>query len=152
MRPISGTLWALRAEFAAVGEPALGGCSDYFALLKALPAKYWTALRRFERNGCFPLAPGANGLGFNPLIIAAILWQSQGLGPFAFAVFAAFGFVLELLIVKEELFPSGEDEIGAAVHTLENLVLELHLRVPPFLHSPQGTGTGVHTFPMESQK
>ena len=135
-----------------IGEPKLGGSGDYFALLKTLPAKHWTPLRGFERNGCFPLAPGANGLGFDPLIIAAILRQSQGLGPFAFAVFAAFGFVLELFIVKEELFASGENKICAAIHALENLVLELHLRVPPFLHSPQGTGTGGHTYPMESQK
>jgi len=107
-------------------EPKLGGSSDYFALLKALPAKHWTTLRGFERYGCFPLAPGADGLGFNTLIVAAILRQPQGLGPFAFAVFAAFGFVLELLIVEEELFPSREDEVGATIHTLENLVLELH--------------------------
>ena len=125
--PFSGTLWALRAEFAACWRTqGLGGSSDYFALLKALPAKHWTTLRGLKRYGCFPLAPGADGLGFNPLIIAAILRQSQGLGPLAFAVFAAFGFVLKLLIVKEELFPGGEDEVGAAVYTLENLVLELH--------------------------
>jgi succinate dehydrogenase/fumarate reductase cytochrome b subunit len=72
------------------------------------------------------LAPGAGRLGFNSLVIAAILRQAQRLSAFAFAVFAAFGFVLELFIVKKELFASGEDKIGAAVYTLENLVLELH--------------------------
>lgn len=104
----------------------LGRSGSHFALLKALPAKHWTSLRRLERHGGFPLASGTDCLGFNSLIIAAILWQSQGLGPFAFAVFAAFGFVLELFIVKEELFASSEDEVGAAVYTLKNLVLELH--------------------------
>ena len=64
------------------------------------------------------------------MVIAAILWQSQGLGPFAFAVFAAFGFVLELFIVKEELFASGENKVCAAIHALENLVLELHESAP----------------------
>jgi hypothetical protein len=48
------------------------------------------------------------------------------LGALALAAFTAFRFVLELLIVEEELFPSGEDEIGATIYTLENLVLELH--------------------------
>ena len=110
----------------ASGERTLGRSGGHFALLEALPAKHWTSLRRLERHGGFPLAPGADRFGFNSLVVAAILWQSQGLGPFAFAVFAAFGFVLELFIVKEELFASGEDEIGAAVHALENLVLELH--------------------------
>jgi hypothetical protein len=104
----------------------LGRSGSHFALLKALPAKHWTSLRRLERHGGFPLAPGADRFGFNSLVIAAILWQSQGLGPFAFAVFAAFWFVLELFIVKEELFASSEDEVGATVYTLENLVLELH--------------------------
>ena len=110
----------------ASGERTLGRSGGHFALLKALSAKHWTSLRRLERHGGFPLAPGADRFGFNSLVVAAILWQSQGLGPFAFTVFAAFGFVLELFIVKEELFASGEDEIGAAVHALENLVLELH--------------------------
>jgi hypothetical protein len=64
------------------------------------------------------------------LVVAAILRQSQCLGAFTLAVLAAFGFVLELFIVEEELFTSGENEVGAAVHTLENLVLEVHLRVP----------------------
>jgi hypothetical protein len=40
--------------------------------------------------------------------------------------------------VEEELFTSGENEVGAAVHTLENFVLEIHLRVSPFLHSRPG--------------
>jgi hypothetical protein len=31
-----------------------------------------------------------------------------------------------LLVVKEELFPGGENEIAAAVNTLQNPVLEFH--------------------------
>jgi len=95
-------------------------------LLEALAAKHRTSLRRLEGHGGLPLAARADGLCFHPLIIAAVLRKSQRLGAFAFAVLAAFGFVLELFIVEEELFTSGKYEIGAAVHALEYLVLELH--------------------------
>jgi hypothetical protein len=37
--------------------------------------------------------------------------------PLAFAVFAPFWFVLELFVVEEQLFASGEDELASAVHT-----------------------------------
>jgi hypothetical protein len=83
-------------------------------------------LRGLERHSGFPLASGTYGLGFHALVVTAILRQSQCLGPFALAVLASFGFVLELFVVEEELFTSGEHEVSAAIHTLENLVLELH--------------------------
>ena len=110
----------------------LGGSSARLALLEAFPAKNRTALRRLERHGSFPLASGADGLGFHSLVVAAILRQSQCLGAFAFAVFAAFRFVFELFIVEEELFASGENKVSATIYTLENFVLEVHLRVPPY--------------------
>jgi hypothetical protein len=46
--------------------------------------------------------------------------------PFLLAYLAAFRLVLELLIVKEKLFPGGEDEITPAVDTLQYLVLKFH--------------------------
>jgi hypothetical protein len=39
---------------------------------------------------------------------------------------ATLGLILELLIVKEELFPGGEDELGPTVDTLQYLVLKFH--------------------------
>jgi hypothetical protein len=110
----------------------LCGSSARFALLEAFPAKYRTALCWLERHGSFPLAAGADGLGFHSLIVAAILRQSQCLGAFTLAVFAAFGFVFELFVVEEELFTSGENKVGATIYTLENFILEVHLRVPPY--------------------
>ena len=83
-------------------------------------------MRGLERYRSFPLASRANGFRFHSLVVATGLRQSKRLGALSFAVFAAFGFVLELFIVEEKLFTSGEHEVGAAVHTLENLVLELH--------------------------
>ena len=96
------------------------------ALLETLPAIHGAALRRLERYSSLTLAAGANRLGFDPLVIAPALRQTKRLGALALAAFTAFRFVLELLIVEEELFPSGEDEVGATIYTLENLVLELH--------------------------
>lgn len=100
------------------GEIFLGCGCGCFALLEAFAAKHRTALRWLERDGCFPLAAGADGLGFHSLVVAAILRQSQCLGAFTLAVFAAFRFILELFIVEEELFTSGENEVGATIYTL----------------------------------
>jgi hypothetical protein len=46
--------------------------------------------------------------------------------PLGLASFATLGFVLELLIVKEKLFPGGENKITPTVDTLQHLVLKLH--------------------------
>jgi hypothetical protein len=107
-------------------EGSLGGSSLSLALLEALAAIYGAALRRLERDGGLALAAGANSLSFDPLIIAPALRQTKRLGALAFAAFTAFRFVLKLLVVEEELFPGSEDEIGATIYTLENLILELH--------------------------
>ena len=96
------------------------------ALLETLPAIHGAPLRGFEGNSSLTLASRADCLGFNSLVIAPALRQTKRLGALALAAFTAFRFVLELLIVEEELFPSGEDEVGATIYTLENLVLELH--------------------------
>src|ERR1022692_3681651 len=60
--------------------------------------------------------------------------------PFALAVLAAFGFVLELLLMKEELFPGCEHEIRATIDTFQNLVLEFHWKRRS--HSPSLRSTG----------
>lgn len=45
---------------------------------------------------------------------------------FFLALFTALGFVLELFVVEEKLFTSGENKIRATIDTLQNFVLELH--------------------------
>ena len=110
-------------------------------------------MRWLERDSCFPLAAGADGLGFHPLVVAPVLRQSQCLGAFTLAVFAAFGFVFELFIVEEELFTGSENEVGAAIHTLENFVLEVHFESAPFscIHA-QEPGQSTHVTQWKSQK
>jgi hypothetical protein len=44
----------------------------------------------------------------------------------ALAVLAAFGFVLELLVVEEQLFTRREHEIRATIDALQNLILVFH--------------------------
>jgi hypothetical protein len=39
---------------------------------------------------------------------------------------APLGFVFELLIVKEKLFPGGENKVTPTVDTLQHLVLKFH--------------------------
>jgi hypothetical protein len=46
--------------------------------------------------------------------------------PFGLASFATLGFVLELFVVEEKLFPGGENEITPTVDTLQHLVLKFH--------------------------
>lgn len=86
-------------------------------------------MRRLERDGGFTLAPGANCLRFGPLEVSAAstaVRQPQCLGALGLAFLTALGLIFELFVVKEELLTSGKNEIGAAVHALENLILELH--------------------------
>jgi len=52
--------------------------------------------------------------------------RSQNGYALAFASLTSFRFVLELLIVKEKLFPSRENEVISTVDTLEHLVLKIH--------------------------
>jgi hypothetical protein len=49
----------------------------------------------------------------------------------ALAVLAAFGFVLELLVVEEKLFARCEHKVRATIDALQNLVLVFHWRGAP---------------------
>jgi hypothetical protein len=52
--------------------------------------------------------------------------------------------ILELLIVKKQLFAGREDEVSAAINTLQNLVLEFHGELPPSAPDSQAHGMGNH--------
>lgn len=80
-------------------------------------------MRRFERHRGFGSTCRAIGPRFGTHRGAA----GSTLG---FTDFAAFGIVFELLVVKEELFPSGKYKIVAAVTAVQNFVDEIH-GLPP---------------------
>jgi hypothetical protein len=66
-------------------------------------------LRGFERNGCFGGALRAN---CPSLSAHAAAGSSHALD---FALFATLWIVLELLIVKEQLFAGGKDKVVTAI-------------------------------------
>src|SRR5580704_3040269 len=74
---------------------------------ETFPAEDGTALRRSERYGRLLSASRAGGLGFH-LGVAVVLSRRRGCAqhrnPLGLAGFASFGFVFELLVVKEKLF------------------------------------------------
>ena len=52
--------------------------------------------------------------------------RTEDRDPLCLTGLTAFGLVLELLVVEEQLFSGRENEIGPAVYALEYLVLEFH--------------------------
>jgi hypothetical protein len=116
------------------------GARHAAALLKTFAAQYRSSLGGTERNGrLFPaLRAVCPRFGFRERVPVR---SHAGTGrPFAFAVLAAFGFVLELLVVEEQLFSGCKHEIRSAVDALQNLVLEFHCKRRS--HSPNLLSTG----------
>jgi len=89
------------------------------AAQEALPAEYRPPLRGFEGHGGFAAALRTNGHGFR---LAGARWPRL---PLALARFAAFGLVLEVLVVEEVLFSRCENKFGSALRALEIPILEL---------------------------
>jgi hypothetical protein len=82
-------------------------------------------LRGLKGNGGFGGALRTNCPGFSPHATA-------GSGhTLDFALFAPLWIVLELLIVKEQLLSGGKDKVVTAIRTLQYLIDEVHVRVPP---------------------
>ena len=78
-------------------------------LLEARPAEHGATLRGLKGNGGFGGAFRTNGPGFGAYAIA-------GTGhTLNFALFATLWIVLKLLIVKEQLFPSGKNKVVTAI-------------------------------------
>ena len=86
---------------------------------EAFAAEYRTSLGRFEGNRGLPAALRAGGHGFALLETAARTLALR------LARLAAFGFVLEILIVKKVLLPRGKNEVRSAIYTFEDAILKL---------------------------
>jgi hypothetical protein len=74
-------------------------------------------------------ASRAGGLGLDLRVAVVLAWwrgRAEHGYPLRLARLAAFGFVLELLIVEEKLFPGSENEFIPTVDALEHLVLKFH--------------------------
>jgi len=83
-------------------------------------------LGRLERYRGLLAALRTNRAGFHSAEPGSFGNRAQHRDPFCFAGLAAFRFVFELLVVKEQLFASGECKLRATVDALENFVLEFH--------------------------
>jgi hypothetical protein len=108
--------------------------------LETLPAKYRAALRGTEGHSGFLAALGAGGASLDLGVVEVLAWRwrrAEHGHALRLAGFAALGFVLELFIVKKQLFPGGKNKIGAAVDTLQYLVLKFHRGWLPSARSHQ---------------
>jgi hypothetical protein len=95
--------------------------------LEAFSAKYGPSLGRPEGHSCVLAALRTGGSSFHLGWALSGRWRcSQYRNPFHLAGLAAFGFVLELFIVKKQLLASSENEVCATVDALQHLVLEFH--------------------------
>jgi len=105
-------------------------------VLKTFAAQHRTPLRRTKRNRGFfsalrTVRPGLGlrvGMSAGRTLRRSVRHQADAKDcrSLALAVFATFGFVLELLIVEEQLFAGCEHEFRATIDALQSLVLEFH--------------------------
>ena len=87
-------------------------------LLKTLSAQHRPPLGRTKRYRRLLAALGTvgPGLGFH---VGLPVGGSQHCYPFPLTVLATFGFVLELLVVEEQLFTGSKNEVRATIHALQ---------------------------------
>jgi len=52
-------------------------------------------------------------------------------GSFRFAAFTSFRFVFKTFVREKHLFAGRKYKLGATLRTLQDLVMEFHLRLPP---------------------
>jgi hypothetical protein len=97
-------------------------------------------LRWLERNGGFFAALRAGGLGLRPYGASASSSPSRFCS-FRLARFAAFRLVLKSLVGEKHLFAGSEDKLGAALGTLQYLIVEFHGRLPLDPFRAVGTGS-----------
>jgi hypothetical protein len=127
-----GTLqqrWDEDDLFAVIGGmmKSGGGCASL--LREAFAAEDGTSLRWSEGDGRLLAALRAGGSGFDARELVHVAprgWCAEHRHAFGLAGFTALGFVLELFVVEKQLFPGGEDKVGAAVDAGQYLILKFH--------------------------
>jgi hypothetical protein len=100
------------------GRRNCGRCRPF--LLKTRAAKHWPSLGWLEGNSCLRVALGTDSARFcsDPA-------PSSG-STLYFALLAALGIVLKLLVVEEKLLSGREYKITSAIGALQYLIDELH--------------------------
>jgi hypothetical protein len=87
-------------------------------------------LRRPEGNCRFLSALRAGRFCFRPHL-PAVAAATTVFGSLRFAAFTSLRFVFETLIREKHLFARRKYKFGAALRTLQDLVMEFHVPVPP---------------------
>jgi hypothetical protein len=107
--------------------------------LEALSAEYRPALRWLERYGGLLAALRAGSFGLRPHRAATA--ATTRFCSFRLTRFAALWLVLKSLVGEKHLFAGSKDKLGAALGTLQYLVVEFHGRLPLDPFRAAGTGS-----------
>jgi len=133
MRAIHGL--AKRARFFVSVCPAR--CAHGSPLLETFPAVDRAPLGGLEGNCGFLPALRTSGSGFHPVVRTPVGVRTRILSPFGFAGFASLGFIPKTLFSEEHLLASRKNELGTAIGTLQDFIVELHM----LLRAPAARGT-----------
>jgi hypothetical protein len=96
---------------------------------EALAAEDGATLRGAKGDGSLLAALRADRPSFDARKVVGVahgLWGGKNGYALGFASFAALGLVLELFIVKKQLFPGGKNKVRAAVDAGQYLILKFH--------------------------
>ena len=105
------------------------GTGDISLLRETFAAEYGTPLRWSEGDGGFLAALGAGGSSLDTGVVVRVargLGSAQDRNALGLAGLTTLGLVLELLIVKKQLFPGGKHKVSAAVDAGQCLILKFH--------------------------
>src|SRR5579859_1722794 len=119
------------------------GSAHGAALLEAFAAENRTALRGTEGHRRFLAALRTIGFRFGAHGRVAPA-ASATFGALGFASLAALGLVLEALVRKKHLFARSKHKLGAALRTLQDLIVVFH---EPLSLDPEGAGRWAHLAP-----
>jgi len=111
------------------GDAKRSGCGYISLLRETFAAEDRAALGGAKGDGSLLATLRAGGSSFNTGVMAPAadrLRRSKNSDAFGFANLAALRFVLELFVVKKQLFPSGEDEVSTTVDASQYLILKFH--------------------------
>jgi hypothetical protein len=101
---------------------------------EARAAKNGTTLRRIERDSCLLTTLGAVDRDFYALTNTRSLRGRDSGEAFVFCLFAglaAFGLILESLVMKKDLLAGGPDKFLTAVNAMDHSILKLDLALAP---------------------
>ena len=111
------------------GDAKRSGCGYISLLRETFAAEDRAALGGAKGDGSLLATLRAGGSSFDTGVMAPAadrLRRSQNGDTFGFTNLTALRFVLELFVVKKQLFPGGEDKVSTTVDASQYLILKFH--------------------------